>query len=158
MEGELYHTFADTMGRKTEKLPQFIHPVLLRGWITNALPSTLVYGQTPPFSLTNPYWLGKLFRIYPHMFDFTPNRFKDEYWSMFETYQSSFNLLGLKCEWMWRLDHGFSSIYILSLCPHGHEYNKSFAFLYIFNEGPWTYCYPSGKCHYEWMESHTYIC
>jgi hypothetical protein len=30
------------MGRKTESKPQNIHPVLLKGWITSALPSTFV--------------------------------------------------------------------------------------------------------------------
>ncbi len=33
------------MGRKAESLPQIVHPVLPKGRITNALPSTLVYGS-----------------------------------------------------------------------------------------------------------------
>jgi hypothetical protein len=37
----LYHKFVDRMGRKTESLPQHIHPLKVR--IRNALPSTLVY-------------------------------------------------------------------------------------------------------------------
>ena len=44
----LYYTFADRMGRKTESLPQIVHLVILKGRITNALPSTLVYGWRIP--------------------------------------------------------------------------------------------------------------
>jgi hypothetical protein len=42
-EKVFYHTIEDRMGRKTKSLPQVVLPVFLKGRLTNALPSTLVY-------------------------------------------------------------------------------------------------------------------
>ncbi len=73
-------------------------------------------------------------------------------------FDASLRLSHLLICWGWNVNDG--GVWTMDFLPYifflyarmGHEYNKSFAFLYIFNEGPWTYCYPSGKCHYEWMD------